>query len=73
MHVYRRQRSGKYATFGIMIGGGKVKRKSLFEVTVDPLNTIELPLDEDIVDPLNPGDDIGVTTFTVEEKQGLLL
>ncbi len=29
---------------------------------------LELPVDEDIIEPLNPDDDIGVTTFIVEEK-----
>ena len=59
--------------FGTVIGGGRVKQKSLLVVTVDPLNMLELPVDEDIIDPLNPDDDIGVTTFIVEEKQGVLL
>ena len=56
------------AMFGTVIGGGRVKQKSLLVVTVDPLNMLELPVDEDIIDPLNPDDDIGVTTFIVEEK-----
>ncbi len=52
-----------------------MKRKSMFGVTVDPLNTLELTLD-DHIDPLNPTIDneyIAVTTFAAKEKKGMLL
>ncbi len=73
MLVYMHERGLGKAMFGTVIGGGRVKQKSLFVATVDPLNILELPVDDDIIDPLNPDDDIGVTTFIVEAKQGLFL
>ncbi len=74
-HIYkqlffRRRRSGKLS---LLAFGGRVKRKPNFAVQVEPLNTLELPLD-DHIDPLNPtttdNEYIAVTTFGAEEKKG---
>ncbi len=49
-----------------------MKSKPLFSGTVDPLTTLELPLED--IDPLNTisntDDAVAVTTFISNEKQG---
>ena len=64
----RARRSGKHTFSGFMFGGGRVKRKSLFIVKVDPLTPLDIPLD-DHIDTLTPDANmyVGVTTFSKEE------
>ena len=76
---FRARRSGKH-TFSSLAFGGRVKRKSLFTVKVDPLTPLDIPLD-DHIDTLTPDANmyVGVTTFSKEagkkvegNQQGIL-
>ncbi len=64
---FRARRSGKHTFSGLAFGGGRVKRKSLFTVKVDPLTPLDIPLD-DHIDTLTPDANmyVGVTTFSKE-------
>ena len=64
---FRARRSGKHTFSGLTFGGGRVKRKSLFTVKVDPLTPLDIPLDDHIdTMTLDANMYVGVTTFSKE-------
>ncbi|XP_064386533.1 sushi, von Willebrand factor type A, EGF and pentraxin domain-containing protein 1-like isoform X2 [Halichondria panicea] len=67
----RVRRSGKHTFSGLKSGGGRVTRKSLFTVKVDPLTRLDIPLDNHI-DTLTPDANtyVGVTTSFSKEGGG---
>ncbi len=68
---FRVRRSGKHTFSGLKSGGGRVTRKSLFTVKVDPLTRLDIPLDNHI-DTLTPDANtyVGVTTSFSKEGGG---
>ncbi|XP_064386538.1 sushi, von Willebrand factor type A, EGF and pentraxin domain-containing protein 1-like isoform X2 [Halichondria panicea] len=69
--LVRARRSGKHTFSSFAFGGGRVTRKSLFTVKVDPLTSLDIPLD-DHIDTLTPDANmyVGVTTSSFSKEGG---
>ena len=71
MYFFRARRSGKHTFSGLKFGVGRVTRKSLFTVKIDPLNPLDIPLD-DHIGTLTPDANmyVGVTTSSFSKERG---